>query len=123
MSLKSYLRQEVQSRIGGCEEAIRLAQNSLVSAQDSLDVLERTRTSRARYLVRLDSCWADHGEECTSTEHRGTLRDAIAKAEAEFKAANNRTDLQAGYSVEICLGEERYAVPEEYWDHLRERNR
>ncbi len=91
--------------------------------EESLRVLEQTNTSKADYVVHLKSLWTNEGESSTTTKHRGTLKNAIERAELEFKSANNRRYVQADCSVDICFGNDRYSIPQEYWQKFQGRCR
>lgn len=116
MSLKLYLRRILNERVEGYKSGIDLT-------EESLRVLEQTNMGKANYVVHLRSLWANEGESSTTTEHRGTLKDAIERAEAEFKSTNHRGDVQADCSVDICLGNGRYSIPQEYWQKFQKRDR
>lgn len=113
MHLKTYLRKTLNEKIEGYKSGIDLT-------EESLRVLEQTNTGKANYVVHLRSLWANEGESSTTTEHRGTLKDAIERAEADFKSTNNRSDVQADCSVAICLGDGRYSIPQDYWQKFQE---
>ena len=110
MHLKPFLRKTLNERSGVYKSKIELT-------EESLRVLEQTGTSKANYIVYLES-WTYEGES-TITEHKGTLKDAIKRAEAEFKTTNNRSDIQANYSVDILLGDGRYLIPKSYWQKFQ----
>ena len=88
----------------------------ILEFRESLEILEKTDYRNANYIVSLRSLWANEGEKSTKTKHLGTLKDAIEKAEKEFKVANMRNDVQADYLVSIRLGKSTYSVPEKYWE-------
>lgn len=114
MSLKQHLRRDLN-------QLIEEHKSGIESAEDSLKALEQTDTDRANYRVYLRSLWEKEGGESTTTQHHGRLRDAIKKAEEEFRGRNKRNDVQADYSVEISLGNRRYQVPVKYWAEFKER--
>jgi hypothetical protein len=116
MHLKPYLRKTLNDKIEGYKSRMDLT-------EESLRVLEKTNTGRANYVVHLEALWANEGESSTTTEHSGTLKDAIERAEAEFKSTNHRSDVQADCSVAICLGDDRYSIPQEYWQKFQARYR
>jgi len=116
MHIKPYLRETLNERIEGYKSGIDLI-------EESLRVLEQTNTGKANYVVNLKSLWVNKGESSTTTEHRGTLKDAIERAETEFKSVNHRGDVQADCSVDICLGDDRYSIPEEYLQKFQARHK
>ena len=82
--------------------------------------MEQTNIGYADYVVHIKSLWEDVGEKSTTTEHKGTLKDAIKNAVAEFEAINHRHDDQRDCSVEILLGNKVYPIPKEYWQKFLE---
>ena len=113
MRLKSYLRKTL------ADLAQQLRDQAALTDQ-STEVLEKTNTGRALYEIHLASMWANEGEESTTTKYKGSLKQAIEQAEAEFKKRNSRGDVQARCSVTIQLGEGAYPIPKEYWEQFRE---
>ncbi|RLI99008.1 MAG: hypothetical protein DRP06_04355 [Candidatus Aenigmatarchaeota archaeon] len=114
MHIESYLRNFLNKKIKDCEVGIR-------STKELLRVLEQTNIDEATYIVHFKSLWEDDGEESTRTEYRGTLKDAMERAETEFKSTNRRSDVQADCSVNICLGDNQYQIPKAYWEKFRKR--
>ena len=117
MRLKSHLRRSLNENIQGFRGLI-------AQTKKELRVLNRTDVKKANYVVHLTSSWANEGEKSTTTEHCGSLDEAIKKAEKKFKATNNnRSDVQADYRVEIDLKIGRYDIPKEYWEKYKERSK
>jgi len=114
MSLKQYLKKTLDEKIEEYKSGTDLT-------EESLRILEQTKTNTANYVVYLRSLWENEGERSTTTVYHGTLRKAIEVAEAEFKKRNNRSDVQASWLVDICLGTSRYSIPEQYWKKYREK--
>ncbi len=108
MSLKSYLQSGLEDRIIGLKE-------SVTQTEEALRILEERGTRGATYTIYIRSLWENYGEKSTTMEHKGTLKDAIERAEREFKTTNRRSDVQASIQVEIHLGNVRYPVPDRYW--------
>jgi hypothetical protein len=115
MRLRHYLKKTLSEQIERHKEGINLTEGSL-------KVLEQTNVGRADYVVRLRSLWEKEGEMTVTTGHHGTLKDAIEKAEENFKSVNHRGDVQASYTVRILLGDASYHIPEEYWREFREKH-
>lgn len=108
MRLKNELRKQLEGNLESYKKQIEDTTNAL-------QVLETTNLRKAIYKVSINSCWADYNEKSTVTTHAGSLEDAILKAESEFKDTNQRSDVQAGYSVQIVLGPHECPLPESYW--------
>tara|TARA_B100001971_G_C17915015_1_gene394814 strand:+ start:206 stop:550 length:345 start_codon:yes stop_codon:yes gene_type:complete len=112
MDLKPYLKEALNEKIEKHRSWIDLT-------EESLRVLEQINTDRADYVVYIRSTWEREGEQSTTTVHQGTLKEAIEEAESEFKFRNDRSDIQAVYSVDIYLGDSKVSVPNEYWSQFR----
>jgi len=69
----------------------------------------------ATYVVYLRSLWADHGEKSVEVSYKGNIRDAIKKAESKFMRENNRSGIQAEYTVEVKVDDLSFDVPGKYW--------
>ncbi len=88
----------------------------IAQVQESLNIVRKTRMEEADYRVEICSSLKAEGEENTITEHHGTLKDAIQKAEEEFKETNNRDDIHGDYFPRIVLGKESYPIPKMFWE-------
>ncbi len=114
MQLKSYLQKQISNSLAQLRE-------QTAQIEEALQLLGRVNLRNTNYIVSLRSSWANEGERPTITEHQGSLEEAIKKAEQEFKAVNNRSDVQAHWSVQMQLGPIKCPVPEEYWKQYREK--
>ncbi len=102
---------------------IRSLEKALKKVRSSRNELKRIcDSSKLTFIVKLVSMWQDHGEKNVKTRGTGQLQKLIQKSEAKFKKTNNRTDLQAEYSVFVQLrNKDVFSVPKELWEHLREK--
>ena len=114
-TLKEYLRETLNEMILHMEDGI-------TKTREKLRTLEATNMERADYLVKLHSLSEDKGEDSITIRHRGTLKDAIERAEKEFKSKNGSGDVEATYFVEIFIGKEGHIIPEEYLFQFMERH-
>jgi tRNA(Leu) C34 or U34 (ribose-2'-O)-methylase TrmL len=87
----------------------------VVRIKKSLRILKKIDTNNADYEVTINSSWHHEGEKDTATKHHGTLKEAIEKAEEEFKKVNSREDVQGDYHPHLVFGEESYSIPEMFW--------
>jgi hypothetical protein len=55
------------------------------------------------FEVLLKSRWYDHGEVNIRARSTRSLKHAIRQAQARFKKANNRSDVQAQYIVRVLF--------------------
>jgi len=115
MQLKQYLKQALTQQISYLEKCLSIT-------TESLERLKRLNTNNAEYVVNLRSLWEDSGERSTETRHKGRLDEAISRSESEFLKTNNRSDIQAEYSVKIVIGSSEYTIPEDFYiDFKRKR--
>lgn len=114
MQLKKYLKKYLNDHIKGMK--IKVAEH-----QKNLRFLEKINTKNVNYTVYLHSLWEMEGEKSTTTQHKGSLEQAIKNAEREFKIKNKRTDIQAEYKVYINLGNLEYLIPKEFWKEYKEK--
>ena len=89
--------------------------------EKAIGSLSKLNLAKAKYLVKLDSLWANEGEKSIERDYSGPLEDAIITAEKEFKELNRRGDVQARYFVRVYVGEALIEVPKEYVEMYRER--
>jgi len=76
----------------------------------------------ANYAVHFNSLWTDHGGKNTTTNYKGSLREAIKKAENDFRRENGSDDTkQTRVYVDIKLEDLEYEVPKKYWSKYRSR--
>jgi len=115
MDLKEYVEKHLKDRA----ETLKTL---TAQTRKASRLFEKADTQNSRYLVNLISLWADSGEKHTKTEYTGSLRDAIKKAEADFKRINDRTDVQAEYHVDVLIGGVSVVVPGEYWIKYKSRH-
>jgi hypothetical protein len=115
MKLKTYLKRDLN---GDVEHYKKRAEET----REMLKVLERTDLDHATYSVDIISRWTDavsapcEGEkDVRNMKHKGTLKDAVKKAEKKFMEINDRSDIQADYDVELMLNRERIEIPEKYY--------
>lgn len=112
MKLKSYLKKRI------CAETNTL-RKLINQHQTDLELLDKINPRDFIYRIYLHSCWANEGEKSTTSQYKGTLNEAIKRAEEEFKLVNHRSDVQANYAVSVVLGKEEYALPESFWRKYR----
>lgn len=97
----------------------------LAEAQKCKRILARAAVSRKlTFKVVLASLWADHGEKAVVLVEQDELENIMKKAIAEFMKINDRTDVQAKYSVYVLLKDRKkdllnLPVPEEFWSGFR----
>lgn len=108
MSLRKRLVAEIR-------RSISVAQNDIINLREDLKIAGRINPRNTVYVAKLHSLWTDHGEQDAKVTHRGRIEDAIRKAEEKYKSVNNRTDIQARYSVKIKIGDRNYDVHKEFW--------
>lgn len=73
----------------------------------------------ACYIVSIYS--SSKEETSTVTKWKGSLDEAVRKAEQEFKKANNnKINVKSGYLVQIKIGKITLVIPDEYWKQYRE---
>ena len=71
------------------------------------------------FEVSIVSLWEDHGEK--PTKLRGPkLKLTFKEAQEQFKRINNRSDIQAKYSVFVDGNGTSYPLPQKYYHHLIE---
>ncbi len=99
---------------------IRIANETIKKTELLQQQLETINFRKATYKVNLRSMWENEGEPSTETIYIGTIKNAISAAEAEFKRKNNRSDVQAWYTVYILIGEAYVNVPSACWKDYKE---
>ncbi len=114
MSIKVFLRKEIATQLTKLREQVA---NNEEAEQALVDLNPR----KANYQVLLCSSWSSEGEESTTTDHTGTLAEAISRAEQEFKKVNHRSDVQGSYDVYVRVGKVKYKLPEALWEEHREK--
>ena len=119
MVLTDYL-QTLQSNLLGEIDSLRKRMSVLSRQHQDLAHFD---PHAANYHVKLNSLLVDKGEKPVNIQYSGNLQDAIAAAEAEFKEVNQRSDVQANYSVSLCLSKNILLIPKEYWEMFKERNK
>tara|TARA_Y100000310_G_C20347350_1_gene652620 strand:- start:19 stop:390 length:372 start_codon:yes stop_codon:yes gene_type:complete len=119
MVLTDYL-QTLQSNLLGELHSLRKKVSALSRQHQDLTHFD---PYTADYRVKLNSLWVNEGEKPVNVEYSGNLQDAIAAAEAEFKEVNQRSDVQANYSVFLCLSENELPIPQKYWEMFQEKNK
>lgn len=97
-------------------------QKELDKIDDLLQIIqENKQESGPTFEVTLRSRWSSEGEsDVTSTSKKG-LQKAIRKAQKLFKTKNNRSDIQADYSVKVRFGEKgefSFSVPKKHYKDL-----
>jgi len=114
-SLTEYLTSIINER----EDNVRELANML---EDSRNKLENMDLDNANYAVHFNSLWTDHGGKNTTTNYKGSLREAIKKAENDFRRENGSDDTkQTRVYVDIKLEDLEYEVPKKYWSKYRSR--
>jgi len=104
----------------GFEYTLRLAKESITKTELLQKQLEDVDVRKATYKVTLRSMWEDEGEENTETIHTGTIKGAIIASENVFKETNNnRSDVQARYSVAILIGDTFVDISSACWEEYR----
>lgn len=107
-------------------KSIKQKQVQLQKELDEIDSLlqiiqEDDHENSPTFEVTLRSLWSREGESnVTSTSKKG-LREAIQQAQKRFKTKNNRSDIQADYSVRVRFGaksEFSVPVPEKYYKDI-----
>ncbi len=118
MHLKSYLRNSLKEIIQGYEEEID-------RVESGLQALSRVRMGNARYVVKLNPTNDPHEERSVEIEHKGTIGDAVKKAENTYKRDNSTGNIgdNVKYEVQIVLGRDTYPIPEEYWTQYVQNSR
>lgn len=107
-SLTSQL-EERRREIGKLEKDLQFIR-SLRSARD----MEITVTIR--------SLWKDEGEKDVIYRAKGGLEETMKAAIAQFKAENNRSDVQGSYHVRVLLPNGSHvAVGEEHYKEFEDR--
>lgn len=91
-------------------------------AKDQLDAAwERIRdgydAQNISVHVIISSSWADYGEKDVTLKATD-LKSAIVLAQQEFKAVNNRSDVQGRYNVTLFHKGKHYSIPESTYKHL-----
>ena len=121
MSLRRDLRKTMQARV--TDLRVQATQLRILAAvtEKAIGSLSKLNLAKAKYLVKLDSLWANEGEKSIERDYSGPLEDAIITAEKEFKELNRRGDVQARYFVRVYVGEALIEVPKEYVEMYRER--
>lgn len=115
MQLKDYLRKHIDS-------SLRRSKEETTRHYEASQLLDGIDLERASYKVDLISLWAREGEKSTTTNHRGSLEEAIINAESRFKRKNHRTDVQADYFVTLRLGQLELLIPESYYRKYAEKH-
>ena len=87
--------------------------------EEDLDSLKSFNPENAKYRIFLRSLWANYGEQSTTTEHKGNITDALAKAASDFKKVNKRGDVQAYWEVFVELGKREHRIPEKYFEKYK----
>ena len=113
MNLKSYLINKINKNISELE-------TDLKENKKSSRLLGKVNLEDTKYSIILLSSWK--GEKPVEIFYKGTLKDAIKKAEEKFKKRNNRGDIQADYFAGIQLGNKTYKLPEKYWRRYVEKD-
>ena len=86
----------------------------------SLKLLDNLDLKKANYVVSFKSLWENEGGKSTHTEYTGSLEGAIAKAEEDFRVANNTPEsTQARCFVQVRIGQLACPIPESYWKKYR----
>jgi hypothetical protein len=115
-NLERYLKTEISKEVRGLRRGIE-------NAEEALRVLGRGGISKqADFEINIRSYWISEGEKSVTLEYRGSLKEAIRKAEKEFKVVNQRKTIEANYDVFIILGKRgacRYEIPQKYWEKFR----
>jgi hypothetical protein len=103
--------------------AIKELSEDIVRIRKMLRVLKKIDINHADYEVTIHSSWYHEGEKDTITRHHGTLKEAIEKAEEEFKKVNNRRDVQGDYHPRLVLGGKHYFILEMFWKKYAQRKK
>ena len=103
--------------------AIKELSEDIVRTRKMLRILKKIDINNADYEVVIHSSWYHDGEKDTVTRHHGTLKEAIEKAEEEFKKVNNRGDVQGQYHPCLVLGGKPYFILETFWEKYTQRKR
>ena len=110
-SVKKYVSEVLQDEINNAQEVI-----------EENRTIQKTRSKKAepdKFIVHLDSYWADYGER--AIVHEGnSLKSAIKDAEREFMRANNRSDVQARYTVYAVFEKKQIPLPNKYWGKYKQ---
>lgn len=97
----------------------------LAEAQKCKRILARAAASgKLTFKVVLVSLWADEGEKSVVLVEQDELGSVMEKAIAQFMKVNNRSDVQANYSVYVLIKDRKkdllnLPVPEEFWSGFR----
>jgi hypothetical protein len=118
MSLKELIKKDFES--GKVEVDKVIARNAKIDA--AIAGLDSFNPEDANYKVDLHSCWHSEGEKNTTTNYKGSLCNAIKKAEEHFKKVNRRGDVQARYYVEVIIDGIGIEIPKKYWSRYEERH-
>lgn len=106
------------------EEILELKRR-LKKASSARALLGRVRNPRKlTYEVWLESLWKREGEQDLIYTATGELSKVILAAEDAFMKKNNRTDVQAIYTVSIILDDKHSILLEEnVWKSFCQKNR
>ena len=113
INFKEFLRDELRGSVSHLTaKAIRLQA-----------ILDNFDNETIYYRVRLRSGWELHGEKNIDTKSKVSLERAVVNAIKKFKKINNRSDVQADWTVTVLVDDEEHLIPEEHWKHLRKLGR